>query len=102
MGEEWSQHRKLYDTKGTIRGTVPPGFSYFAAGFGLQAGYAHHIEDDEGWRADFGRDVLEGLLEHDEAGIPLNRRRREDFARLKALVTAFGSAFEPFDWTKAL
>ena len=62
--EEWSQHKKLYDTRGSIRGSVPPGFAYFAVGFGLQAGYAHHVEDEATWPKDFGRDVLEGLLEH--------------------------------------
>ncbi|KAL1525720.1 hypothetical protein AB1Y20_020564 [Prymnesium parvum] len=99
---DWSQHRKLYDTKGSIRGTVPPGFSYFAVTFGLQAGYAHVVEDDAAWPPHFGRDVLEGLLEHRDTGIPLQRRRREEFAKVKQLVTAFGQAFDPFDWTKAL
>ena len=145
--EEWSQHKKLYDTRGSIRGSVPPGFAYFAVGFGLQAGYAHHVEDEATWPKDFGRDVLEGLLEHpvtaasaalairpastrpakppvappcmqlaclhdahergwtparQDTGIPLNRRKREDFGKVKQLITAFGQAFDPFDWTKAL
>ena len=61
-GEEWSQHRKLHEMKnGSVRGTVPPGFSYFAVGFGVHAGYATVIEDTDEWPADFGRDVLEGL-----------------------------------------
>jgi len=81
---------------------VPPGFSYFAVTFGLQAGYAHVVEDDAAWPPHFGRDVLEGLLEHPDTGIPLQRRRREEFAKVKQLVTAFGQAFDPFDWTKAL
>lgn len=100
--EEWSQHRKLYETHGSIRGTVPPGFSYFAAGFGLQAGYAHVVEDDDAWRRDFGRDVLEGLLESPDSGIPVGRRRKDDFGAIKRLVVAFGQAFDPFDWTKSL
>ena len=138
---------------------MPPGFAYFAVGFGLQAGYAHHVEDEATWPKDFGRDVLEGLLEHEvraaaldptraapprrvavsaearcrvaaccrrdllptrpaahaaccprdlrvrraqDTGIPLNRRKREDFAKVKTLISAFGQAFDPYDWTKAL
>ena len=100
--EEWSQHKKLYDTRGCIRGTVPPGFSYFAVGFGIQAGYAHAIEDEAGWNRDFGRNVLEGLLEHEDAGIPLKRRRKDDFDKIKQRVVSFAKAFEPFDWTRNL
>ena len=76
---EWSQHRKLYDTRGSIRGTVPPGFAYLQVGFGPQAGYAKVVEDEESWQGDFGRGVLEGLLEHPDTGIPLHRRKRDDF-----------------------
>ena len=42
-GEEWSQHRKLYEHKGHLRGTVPPGFSYFGVTFGVHMGYAHGV-----------------------------------------------------------
>ena len=43
--EEWSQHRKLYETQGCAIGVIPPSFAYFDVGFGLQSGYAHVIED---------------------------------------------------------
>ena len=101
-GEEWSQHRKLYETKGTVRGAIPPNFSYFCVGFGVHAGYATVIENHDEWPQDFGRDVLEGILEHEDAGIPLNRRRKEPFERLQARVLAVSKKFEPFDWTKQI
>ena len=100
--EEWSQHKKLYETGGSIRGTVPPGFAYFAAGFGLQAGYAHVIENEAEWSRDFGRDILEGILEHPDTGIPLARRAKDDFAHITQKVTQFARAFDEFDWTKSL
>ena len=35
-GEEWSTHRKLHELKqGSVRGTIPPGFSYFCVSFGI-------------------------------------------------------------------
>ena len=55
------------------------------------------------WQAvDFGRDVLEGILEHDDAGIPLARRRKEPFERLQQRVVAVTKAFAPYDWTKQM
>jgi hypothetical protein len=46
-GSEWAQNRKLLDlSKKDIRHSVPKGFPYFAVDFGLQAGYAHVIEDE--------------------------------------------------------
>ena len=60
------------------------------------------IEDTDSWPSDFGRDVLEGILEHEDAGIPLARRQKESFQRLQQRVVALTKAFEPFDWTKML
>ena len=85
-----------------MRGAIPPGFSYFCVGFGIHTGYATVVEDPSAWPADFGRDVLEGILEHEDAGIPLARRQKEPFERLQARVVAVTKAFEKYDWTKAL
>ena len=102
-GEEWSQHRKLHEMpRGSVRGVVPPGFSYFACSFGVGSGYATVIEDEAEWPHDFGRDVLEGILEHPDAGIPLARRKREPFDAMQRRVVAATKAFEPHDWTKML
>ncbi|EOD12582.1 hypothetical protein EMIHUDRAFT_213262 [Emiliania huxleyi CCMP1516] len=113
--EEWSQHKKIYDTGGW---TVPAGFSYFAVSFALQAcrappewwpghtpewlpsrdaGYAHVVEDEAEWNTDFGRETVEGLIEFDGAGIPLKRRPPLPFEEMRSRV-----AFEPYDWTQQL
>ena len=34
------------------------------------------IENETEWPIDFGRDVIEGLIEHEDAGIPLARRAK--------------------------
>jgi len=100
--DEWSQHKKVYDTGGCVRGKVPPGFSYFDVSFALRGGFAHVIESESEWRVDFGRDVLEGLVEHPNSGIPLARRPKEPFGVLKERVVEFAQAFKPFDWTTQL
>ena len=81
---------------------MPPGFAYFDVAFGLQAGFAHVIENEAEWKAEFGRDVLEGLLDHADAGIPLARRKKESAEVSRGKVIALTKRFEPFDWTKQL
>ena len=85
-----------------MRGVVPPGFAYFDVGFGLQEGFAHVIENEAEWKAEFGRDVLEGLLDHPDAGIPLARRKKPSAEASRGAVVALTKRFEPFDWTKQL
>ena len=60
------------------------------------------VLNEEEWPRDFGRDVLEGLLEHPDAGIPLARRKKlaDDEARKR--VMALTKRFEPYDWTRQL
>jgi len=70
--------------------------------FNMQAGYAHVIEDEAGWGVDFGRETLEGLLEYDNAGIPLKRRPKLPFDEIRKRVVDFSKAFAPFDWTLEL
>ena len=60
------------------------------------------IENQDDWPRDFGRDVLEGILEHPDAGIPLARRRKEPFDKMQQRVLAMTKAFAPFDWTTQL
>ena len=74
----------------------------FDVGFGLQSGYAHVIEDEAEWKVDFGRNVLEGILEHPDGGIPLARRRKPAPDALREAVADFTKRFEPFDWTRQL
>lgn len=83
-----------------MRGIVPTGFPYFACSFGVNDGYATIIEDERAWAKDFGRDILEGILEHPDAGIPMARRKKEPFEHLKRRVTSLTDEFRPFDWTK--
>ncbi|KAF7636873.1 hypothetical protein Mgra_00003610 [Meloidogyne graminicola] len=59
--KEWSVNQKLIDlsknprqTQG-VRGLVPKGFPYFAVYFGLQPGYAHVIEKEKNFPANFAQ-----------------------------------------------
>jgi hypothetical protein len=51
---EWTDNRKLIPLRGTdLRRAIPKGFSYMAIDFGLQAGYAHVIENEDRFPANF-------------------------------------------------
>ena len=94
--------QKLYETAGCTRGVVPPGFAYFGVSFALTSGFAHQIENESEWVADFGRGVLEGIVEAPEAGIPLARRKKQSFDELQKRVVDFSQAWAPHDWTASL
>ncbi|KAJ1627704.1 CwfJ C-terminus 2-domain-containing protein-like protein [Pavlovales sp. CCMP2436] len=103
VSDDNAQHKALIDTSGKgIRRSIPPGFAYFHVEFGLERGFAHHIEDEATFPLDFGRQVLEGMLESDDAGIPLHARRKLSAEAQAQNVLAFRCDFEPFDWTKLL
>lgn len=55
---EWSDNKKLIELAGKggdIRRAIPKGFSYFSVDFGLQSGYAHAIEDEQSFPANFAK-----------------------------------------------
>ncbi|KAG0566602.1 hypothetical protein KC19_7G076500 [Ceratodon purpureus] len=99
---EWSQHnaKRLIDTriKG-LRSSVPKNFPYFHVEFGMNGGYAHVIDDESKFKPEFGRAVLEGMLQIEEEDFhmqTLSRKDQEKFAK------DFAKMWEPHDWTKML
>ncbi|GAQ78864.1 hypothetical protein KFL_000200160 [Klebsormidium nitens] len=101
---EWSQHnaKKIIDTRGKgLKASIPKNFPYFHVEFGLQGGYAHVIDDEAGWKASFGRDVIAGMLqlpEEDTHGRP----KQQSFDQQRKAVLNFSQKWDPHDWTKML
>lgn len=55
---EWSTNKKVVDIKGSdVRRTIPKGLPYFAVEFPPQGGFAHVIEDDKLFPANFAQSV---------------------------------------------
>uniref|UniRef100_A0A1I8BQE7 Cwf19-like protein C-terminal domain-containing protein n=1 Tax=Meloidogyne hapla TaxID=6305 RepID=A0A1I8BQE7_MELHA len=67
--KEWSVNKKLIDLSKNprqsqgVRGLVPKGFPYFAVYFGLQPGYAHVIEKERNFPANFAQEIIGGMLD---------------------------------------
>lgn len=70
--EEWTQNKRVIDTKAGLLASIPSGFPYIHFEFGTGGGYAHIIESTRHFRGDLGREVLAELV-----GVELfNRKRR--------------------------
>uniref|UniRef100_A0A914WUD0 CWF21 domain-containing protein n=1 Tax=Plectus sambesii TaxID=2011161 RepID=A0A914WUD0_9BILA len=98
---EWSDNKKLIDLAsrgGDIRRAIPKGFSYFAVDFGLQSGYAHVIEDEQRFPANFAKEIVGGMMDLDH-----NLWRKpsvETFDEQTAKVVHFKDMWKSYDWTE--
>ncbi|CAD6187846.1 unnamed protein product [Caenorhabditis auriculariae] len=96
---EFVDNKKLLETK-DLRRQIPKGFSFFSVDFGLSNGFAHVIENHELFPANFGTEILAGMLD-----LPPKKWRKREAVEMsvqKARAEAFKQLWEPFDWTKRL
>jgi hypothetical protein len=94
---EWSQNKKLIDTRGKgIKKSIPPDFPYFHVEFGLNGGFAHVIEDETKFSYLFGKEVVCGILRMNNNEAKL-RSLSED--QEKKNVVQFLQQFKDYDWT---
>lgn len=99
--EEWSDNKKLVDTKekGT-RGSLPKGLPYFFVEFGIDNGYGHVIEDRTKFPKYFGKEICGGMLDV-EPHLWL-RPHKESFEKQKLRVLQLSEWWKPYDWTQQL
>lgn len=96
--EEWSQNKKLIDTRSKgLRNSVPAGLPYFFVDFGLDGGYAHIIEDTAKFPHYFAKEVIGGLLDV-EPRLWL-KPPKENFENQKSKAQKFSDWWGPYDWT---
>ena len=99
--EQWSQNKKLVDTRGKgVRRSIPKGFPYFAVDFGMDGGYAHVVEDEAQFPAHFGAEVIGGMLD-----LPVSawlRPKPVGFEEEQRRVVAFCKLWADYDWTEQL
>jgi hypothetical protein len=103
-GSEWATHQKLYEFKlpsKTIRNTVPTQFAYFMVQFGVDSGFAHHIEQKAKFSPNFAKEVIGGILELPEETYTGHPRRRSYDYEIRQ-VDLFKKGWKEFDWTRAL
>ncbi|XP_002131055.2 CWF19-like protein 2 [Ciona intestinalis] len=95
---EWSQNKKLIDTRGkSVRDKIPAGLPYFAVEFGLDGGFGHVVEDEINFPFYFGREILGGML---DAEPQLWRKPHEEYFNEQTKRTLeFEKWYKEFDWT---
>ena len=99
--EEWSQNRKLIDTRQKgVRNSIPSGLPYFFVEFGMDGGYGHIIEDQTKFPHYFGREVVGGLVDA-EPRLWL-KPHKESFEKQKQKVLKLSEWWRPYDWTQKL
>ncbi|KAL6637819.1 hypothetical protein ACP70R_025391 [Stipagrostis hirtigluma subsp. patula] len=102
---EWNQHemKKLIITIAScnLRQVIPENFAYFHVEFGLDRGFVHVIDDESKFSAEFGLNVIRGMLRLPEEDMH-RQRRHESMDRQKQAVASSVKDWEPFDWTKQL
>ena len=99
--EEWSQNKKLIDTRQKgVRNSIPSGLPYFFVEFGMDGGYGHIIEDQTKFPHYFGREVVGGLVDA-EPRLWL-KPHKESFETQKQKVLKLSEWWKPYDWTQKL
>ena len=95
---EWSQNKKLVDTRGkSVKDKIPKGLPYFAVDFGLTGGFAHVIEEEGQFPIYFGREILGGMLDADP--YLWRKPKEESFGEQMKRSIEFEKQYKTFDWT---
>ncbi|CAK5077105.1 unnamed protein product [Meloidogyne enterolobii] len=102
--KEWSVNKKLIDLSKNprqsqgVRGLVPKGFPYFAVYFGLQPGYAHVIEKEKNFPANFAQEIIGGML--DLHYKHWKNPKKQSFNEIKIKREQLRQKFSKYDWTE--
>lgn len=98
---EWSQNKKLIDTRGKgVRRCIPKDFPYFHVEFGLNGGFAHVIEDESKFPFTFGKQVIAGMLKMSPNAVKVNKHT--SVAEEEKQRKQFLAIWKDFDWTVSL
>ncbi|XP_017480826.1 PREDICTED: CWF19-like protein 2 homolog [Rhagoletis zephyria] len=96
---EWSVNKQLIslgrDGKG-LRNSIPKGLPYFWVNFGMASGFAHVIEDEDRFPANFALEIIGGILELDAKKWRKPQKEQNTIAKVKM----FADWWRKYDCTK--
>lgn len=95
---EWSQHKKIIDTRGKkLAACIPPNFPYFHVDFDGKGGFLHVVESARDFTHYFGRSIAASILQVSPE-LYIKPHRKSPLEE-EADIKAFTKAWAPFDWT---
>ena len=77
---------------------MPKGLPYFHVDFGMDNGFAHVVEDEDYFPANFAQEIIGGMLDVEPR--VYKNPMRESFEAQKKRVMQFGAKWKDFDFTK--
>ncbi|KAK7067195.1 hypothetical protein SK128_003604, partial [Halocaridina rubra] len=96
---EWAQNKKLVDLKNrNVRKAVPKGLPYFFVDFAMDPGFAHVIEDEQGFPYNFAQEIIGGMLDLETN--MWRKPRKENFDAQRRKVMEFSRWYREFDITQ--
>jgi len=98
--QEWSHNQKLVrlTQERGLRRSVPKGLPYFHVDFGMENGFAHVVEDEQEFPANFAQEVIGGMLDLEPR--LYKNPKKESFEAQKVRVLQFGAKWKDYDFTK--
>ncbi|XP_066586976.1 CWF19-like protein 2 [Prorops nasuta] len=96
---EWASNKKLVEIKQKeIRNVIPKGLPYFAVDFGQQYGFAHVIENEFMFPANFATEIIGGMLDLDHS--LWRKPRKESFDQQRKKVIQFTELWRKYNPAK--
>ncbi|KAI9589006.1 CWF19-like protein 2 homolog [Glossina fuscipes] len=94
---EWSVNKQLITLRErSFRKCIPKGLPYFWVNFGMDTGFAHVIEDEDRFPANFAQEIIGGLLQMESS----KWRKLHKEQNVKQKVQMFTNCWEKYDFTR--
>ncbi|XP_030569578.1 CWF19-like protein 2 homolog [Drosophila novamexicana] len=95
--QEWCINKQLISLRQkSLRAAIPKGLPYLWVNFGMDAGFAHVIEDQERFPANYAQEIIGGMLELNPNSWRKPRKEQNSIAKVKS----FAEAWQKFDCTE--
>ncbi|EDV47001.1 CWF19-like protein 2 homolog [Drosophila erecta] len=95
--QEWCINKQLVSLRQkSLRAAIPKGLPYVWVHFGMDSGFAHVIEDEDRFPANFAQEILGGMLELNPNAWRKPRKEANPIGKVKA----FAENWRKFDCTQ--
>ncbi|XP_001355505.3 CWF19-like protein 2 homolog [Drosophila pseudoobscura] len=95
--QEWCINKQLVSLRNkSLRAVIPKGLPYVWVHFGMDSGFAHVIEDEDRFPANFAQEIIGGMLELNPSTWRKPRKEQQSIVKVKS----FAESWKKFDCTE--